>query len=231
MPVPRRSTRGFTLIEFMTVVGIIAIIAAVAASSLTRARPRSNLASITVELQSALHAARQRALASGEEVAVLVFPGFSPATGVTGRIIVYQDGDASLFDAAAAVNFDAYDPAVLAFGPRSEILATIDLPEGVTVGPRLGLGSGAALPAPWAGVPVTADCTFCDGNGAARRGAVVFDPRGRARFFAKAGPPLVVDGGSLSLIVTALEGASGRNQVRTLAIGSSAGNVRAFNNG
>lgn len=231
--VPRSvsSSRGVTLIEIMTVVGIIAILTAVTASSLTRSRPRANLTSITVTLQAALHAARQQALASGEEVAVMVFPGYSPATGVTGRVVIYQDGDASLFSASADVNFDDYDPAVEAHGPRSEIIGVIDLPDGIQVGPQTGLGTSAALPAPWGGIPVTADCTFCEGAGTDRRGAIVFDPRGRARFFSKTGPALSVDGGSLSLVIPALAGASGQNQIRTVAVGSSTGAIRAFNNG
>ena len=226
MPRPRRQAAGFTLIELMVVVAIIAIVATLAAVSLQRARPRANLAGAAVDLQALLHGARQQALASGWNVAVMIFPGYSPENDVVGRVIVYQDAEATLFDPTAAVNFDAYDPAVLASGPSSEIVSTLDLPPAVRVGPAVGMGATAKLVAPWASVPVNLDCTFCDGAGAARRGAVVFDPNGRASFYSKAGVALAVDGGSVSLQVPSL-GA----EVRTLAVGASTGAVTSFDNG
>ncbi len=226
MPRPGRRRAGFTLIEMMVTVAIMGIIVALATVSLQRARPRANLAGAAVDLQALLHGARQQALASGQNVAVMVFPGYSPGGDVVGRIVVYQDGDGTLFDATSADSIDGYDPAVLKCGPNSEIVSTLDLPPAVRIGPAVGMGATAKLVAPWTSVPVNLDCTFCDGAGAARRGAVVFDPRGRASFYSKAGVALAVDGGSVSLQVPSL-GA----EVRTLAVGASTGAVTSFDNG
>jgi prepilin-type N-terminal cleavage/methylation domain-containing protein len=226
VPRPDRRTSGFTLIEMMIVVAIMAIIGALAAVSMSRARPRATLAGATVDLQALLHGARQQALTSGQDVAVMFFTGYSPESDVVGRVIVYQDGDNTLFDAASDDRFDKYDPAVLKYAARSEIVTTLDLPATVRFGPAEGMGATAVLAAPWGSVPVNLDCTFCDGKDKDRRGAVVFDSRGRARFYTQAGAPLAVSGGSISLQIPAL-GA----QVRTLAVGATTGAVRSFNNG
>ena len=181
---------GVTLIELMIVVGVIVIITTLAGVSLQRARPRANLAGTAVELQSLLAGARQQAMASGWEVAVLIFPAHPTGGGATGRVIVYQDGDANFFLTTSTLNFDNYDPAVLAAGPSSEVITSLDLPSTVQFGPAAGMGTAAKLVAPYATIPVNADCTFCGGAGTARRGAVVFDSRGRATFHAAAGAAL-----------------------------------------
>lgn len=230
MPRPASSARGFTLVEMMTVVGIIAVVSTLAAVSISRARPRANLAGAASDLQALIHGARQQALVSGNDVAVLFFPGYSPEADVVGRVVVYEDGDHDFFDDAAAVNFAAYKPGDLGAGAKSEILSTLDLPSPVRIGPAAGMGAAAVLPAPLAAVPVNLDCTFCEGDKDDRRGALVFDARGRARFYSKNGAPLAVDGGSVSLEVPDL-GAGGKNQVRTLAVVGSTGAVRALNNG
>ncbi len=218
------------MIELMVVVAIIGAVAALATASLVRARPRANLTGAAVDLQSLLHAARQTALATGEDVAVMFFPAFDGPGDQVGRVVVYRDGERTFFDETAAVNFDDYQPGALAAGPRSEVVTTLDLPPAVRFGPADGQGAGAVLPAPWSTIPVNLDCTFCDGEKEARRGAVVFDSSGRATFHAKTGVALAVEGGSVSLEVPALE-TDGRRQIRTLAVGASTGAVRAINNG
>lgn len=221
MPRPIRPTYGFTLVELAVVLAIIGVITAAAALSLSRARPRADLASAAAELHAVLHGARARALASGNDVAVMVFPNHDLGNERLGRVIVYEDGDFSLFDAAAPVNLDGYDPALPAHGPRSEVVSVVDLPRRTRVGPATGLG--APLAAPYATVRVDSDCTFCAGAGAARRGAVVFDAAGAARFQSAAGAPLDVDGGSVSLTALDLAGPP----VRTLVIGAANGSLRA----
>lgn len=230
MPTRRRTPAGFTLIELMITVAIIAVVATAASVSLIRARPRANLSGAAVDLQALLHGARQQALVTGNDVAVMIFPGCAPSADVLGRVLVYEDGDHTLFDDKADVNLDTYDCKVLAHGPKSEISTSLDLPPGIQIGPATGFGAGAVLPAPLAAVPVNLDCTFCDGEKEARRGAVVFDSRGRARFHAATGAPLAVDGGSFSLEAPAL-GAGGQGQVKTLAIVGSTGAVRVVERG
>jgi len=207
------------------VVAIIAVVTGLATVSLARARPRANLASAATELHALVHGARQQALATGRDVAVLIFPASAAPGGATGRVVVYEDGDFTLFDDTAAVNFDDLDPAETATGPRSTVVTRFDLPVGVTFGPRAGIDP-ITLVAPYSGIPVDAECTFCEGAGAARRGAVVFDSHGRARFHSKNGPPLDAIGGSLHLTAPELG-----DEIRTLVVGGSTGSVRSLTNG
>lgn len=225
-------TRGFTLIEMMIVVAIIGVITALATVSLARSRPRATLAGAAADLQALLHGARQQALASGNDVAVVVFPHQPTPGGAEGRIVVVADGDHYLLDDKQPdFNLDGLKGEQVAVGPNSERVATLDLPAGITIGPLTGLGAKVTLVAPYAGIPVDADCTFCDGDKEARRGAILFDGRGRARFYAKVGPPLAVEGGSLSITAPALQDAAGAGATRTLAVGASTGTIRAINGG
>jgi prepilin-type N-terminal cleavage/methylation domain-containing protein len=228
-----RKPRGVTLIELMVVVAIIAGIAAYAGFRMTRARPRASLSSATIELRALLHQARSQALVSGADVWVMVFPGVSGDARSLGRVVVYQDGLFNFFVAGSAVHFGGYNPLTLGAGKdaggnfKAEVITTFDLPPDVTFGPAAGLGATATLKAPFASIPVTAECTFCAGTGTARRGAVVFDPRGRARFYNADGLPLPVDGGSLSLTSTELVNAT--PLIRLVAITATTGSLQSVN--
>ena len=219
-----RGRRGFTLLEVTVTVAIAVIITALAYTSLWRLRPRAQLANVAAELDSLLHGARLSAMANGKNVAVLFFPQYANGQG-TGRVVVYQDGNYTLFSSAAAVNFEGYAPGSPAADTASEVLDTYDLPRGVVIGPPAGMGSSATLAAPLAGLDVTRACTFCGGL-ADGRGAVVFDPRGRATFYGQnapvAQPPV---GASVSLYASDVEG------TRTIVITGATGALRVFNNG
>jgi prepilin-type N-terminal cleavage/methylation domain-containing protein len=214
--------RGFTLIEAAITIAVVAIIAALAFSSFWRQKPRASLATTTAELQSLLHGARQTALSTGHDVVVMIFPDYTSGTSV-GRVILYEDGDYDFFT-GGTVNFATYNPTTQPTGGRSQVLDTVDLPFGVTVGPAVGMGTGATLPDPYASVKVDAACSFCATTGD-HRGAVRFDSRGRASFY-QAGTALTgVAGASLTLQAEAVGGQ------RTLVISSSNGAVRALSNG
>jgi len=228
---------GFTLIEMVIVISIVAILAAAAVASLKRGRNRASLLAATTELASLLHQARQTALGTGTPVAVLLYKGYSaPGSGATGYAIVYQDACFDFFTGGATcgVTYATYDPSVLAFGTsgttKSAVLDTMALPPGVIVGPATGMGTGTALRAPIAGIPVDVDCSFCGATG----GAVVFDASGQASFYSLAGGsqtgPLAVNGGaSVSLgydpAITTVTGQ------RTLVILSASGVVRVLGGG
>ncbi len=235
----REPSAGFTLIELAVVIAIVAILSTIAYSSLARNKPRANLASAAVELQALLHEARQSALASGEPVAVLFYPGYSgPGTaGATGYVIVYQDACFDFFTGGGTcgVAYGTYDPALLAAGTngalQSAVLDTMSLPTGVAVGPAAAMGAGARLPAPLAGVPVDAACAFCGTTG----GAVRFDPRGQASFYGLSGttvtgPLPLTEGASLSLGFDPAVAPDMSGQ-RTLVILSASGAVQAINGG
>ncbi len=230
---PKRRPRGFTLIELMVVVAVIAVVAGLATIGMGRARPRASLNGASVELRALLHQARQQALVSGADVAVLFYPGVSAATDSLGRVVVYQDALFNFFNPGSAVHFGAYDPIALGSATnaagvvKGEVIETFNLPNGVTFGPATGMGTSATLPAPFITIPVTSECSFCLGAGTARRGAVVFDHRGRARFYRTDGPPLVVDGGSISLTAAEIQGAT--PLVRLVAITATTGSLQSVN--
>jgi len=220
----RRSQRAFTLLEVAIVIAIALVLATLGYSSLSRLRPRAHLSDAASELTALVHGARQQALATGHNVAVLVFPDYVGPNG-TGRVIIYEDGDFNLFNAAANPNFANYNPAVPAHGPNSTLIATWDVPSSVTIGPLTGAGAAAVLPAPYATIPVNADCSFC-GALALRRGAVVFDAHGYASFYSNVGLALPnLTGGSLSLAAPDVNGQ------RTLLVTAATGSVTLWNQG
>lgn len=216
---------GFTLIEIAIVVAVIGVLTALAYGSIARQRPRANLASTTAEFHALLHGARLTAMANGRNVVAMVFPTFRNREGGTGRVILYEDGDFDFFSAAAVVNFGGYAPATLSAGVRSQVLEVIDLPPAVQVGPATGMGAGATLVAPLDGIAVDVSCGFCAAGGD-RRGAVMFDPRGRAWFYSQNGAPnAVTKGASISFEAPEVTGS------RTVVITNATGAVRTFNNG
>lgn len=223
----QRVHRGFTLVELAVVVAIVGVIGGLAWSNLWRLRPRAQMADASNELVALLHGARQHALATGNDVVVMVFPQFA-IRGSTGRVIVYEDGDASFLTAGSPLNFAAYDPAVLAAGSRSSVVADYEFPRNIVVGPAAGAGAAAALFAPLAGIPINVDCSFCRAGGD-RRGAIRFDSRGRAFFYSDntgVGQPAAnVVGGSLSLTTLEVGGQ------RTLIVTSGTGSVTLHNQG
>lgn len=223
---PRLSSKssGFTIVELMVVVAIIAALAAAAWLNLGRHRPRAQLATAAQELQALLHGARLQALSSGHDVVVLVFPAFAGPGGETGRVVILEDATFDFFVDGASPNFDDYDPAKPAHGPGGQVVATLDLPPGTMVGPSA--GRSMTLPAPWGSVTTSSSCSFCAASGD-RRGAIRFDLRGRASFFSANGAPMETASGE-SLTVTSLPEVPG---LRTLVVSASGGAIMAFNDG
>jgi prepilin-type N-terminal cleavage/methylation domain-containing protein len=219
--------RGFTLVELAVVMAIIVALGALAWANLWRLRPRAQLADATSELVALVHGARQHALATSNDVVVMVFPTYAES-GSVGRVVVYEDGNADFFSDAATLNFGNYEPGVLKHADRSSVIADYDLPRNVVIGPAAGAGASSALVAPLAGIPIDVDCSFCRADGD-RRGAIRFDSRGRARFYsANTGvgqPATNVVGGSLSLAAPEVGGQ------RTLIVTSGTGSVTLRNQG
>ncbi len=222
--------RGFTLLEMMVVVAVIAVVATTALLTFGRQKPRSRLVGAAVELQALLHAARQNALSSGFPTVVMVFPGYS-SSGGAGRVIVYEDHEGTFFNATATVNFGSYNPATEAAGAQSLVLGDLDLPREVAVGPPDGQGGSALMAAPFDRVPINAACTFCGAD----RGAIAFDVRGQATFYAGNGAPAVLQGGSLSFYnpsdTPATDTAANATAIRTVTVMAATGAVRVLKKG
>lgn len=219
-PRPVKRARGFTILELIVVVGIAAILAALSYTALFRNRPRADLMTATTELHALLRGARQNALSSSRDTVVMFFPQAANPTGGVGRVLIVEDPTHTLFGAPTP-NFGSYDPTQPgeAVGP---LLDKLELPKGVTVG--LGGATAPTLQPPYANIAAAA-CSFCSGGGDLR-GAVVFDSRGRARFYSAAGAPLSVVGGTI-----ALQGSNEIAGFRMLIITSATGSVRVLNEG
>lgn len=212
--------RGFTMIEMAIVVAIIGIVTAMAWSTLSASRPRQSLSNAAAELQAIVHGARQQALATNHDVVVMLFPAEPNRLGGTGRVVVVEDQNSSMFLDASVPNFGNYDAALPAFpAPLTQEPTVFDLPPGVT----FGTARAAALQPPLDTVPIATGCTFCDAGQV--RGAIRFDERGRATFYAANGAPLAAGTGQ-SLSLTSAPDLPG---YRTLVVTSGSGAVLAFN--
>jgi hypothetical protein len=226
------------------VVAIIAILAAITVDSMRRSKPRATLSNVSAELQSLVHGARLQAMASGSNVAVMVFPDYQSTSGL-GRIVVYQESTKasdSLFTVGAPLLFDDYDPKSPAATPPGQVITTYDLPAGIYFGPDVGLGVDSP-PFPYKGITTNVRCSFCADSAVGLHGAIVFASNGQARFYSATGPAAVTTGGSFSICASDLltigtskmvcgpETATGVFSTSTLVITTASGTGRTFKNG
>jgi len=209
-------SRGYTLLELMITVAVIGIVAAASITYLGGFRRRVSLQSMMHEVDALMGEARLRAIENGRNNLVLFYP---PTAARPGRIVHYEDA-ASTFFGAAVPNFGSLDPMAPVAGGSSVVVDTITMPSTANIG-----ASGiAALPAPLATIAVNTACGFCAAGGD-RRGAVVFDSRGRASFYSGVGAALVVNGGaSISFV-------DSQSTARWLLVVTSGGGVQLINNG
>jgi hypothetical protein len=170
---------------------IAVILAVLAYSSLVRLRPRARLADVTADLTGFIHNARQNALATGHYTIVMFFPQQANSARGVGRVLAYEDTGFQFFSTTPPThpNFHDFDASTTGGIASENLLGSIDLPPGIAFG--LGGVSAPTLAAPYSGVAAS-QCNFCSTTGDGR-GAIVFDSRGRARFYSQ------TDAGPLSL--------------------------------
>jgi prepilin-type N-terminal cleavage/methylation domain-containing protein len=214
----RTSTRGFTVLELAIAVAIVAIVATLAYTSLALARPRATLQSTAAELSALLKNARQNGLATGHPTVVVLLPNQPNASAGTGRFLVYEDPAFTFVTAAGTPNLGTLDPTTYAGGQGTTLLGSLELPPQVAV--SLNGRSPPALPAPFDVVAASA-CNFCSASGDGR-GAIVFDARGRARFYSGVGAESASAGATIALAGAELAG------FELLVVMPATGAVKAF---
>jgi prepilin-type N-terminal cleavage/methylation domain-containing protein len=217
-----RRAGGFTVLEMVVTVAILAALAALAYPALSLMRPRATFADVSAEVAGLLYNARQNALATGHYTVVMVFPNQANLVGGTGRLVAYEDETFKFMTTTATPRFDGWDASKTAGVAAWNLVGSVELPRGITFG--LGGAAAPSLPAPYDAVTATA-CNFCKAGGDGR-GAVVFDSRGRAQFFPQCGPALSLGAGTLAL--TASPAISG---YRLFLITPSTGAVRPYGPG
>jgi len=186
-----RLPRGFTLVEMITAVAVIAVLAGISALALSRLKNRGNFSSAAGDFLATLRTARAEAFARGNDTVVVV-------DMAGGRFWAIEDVDGNFALAS-------FDPAAPAPSP-DRLIYQGQLPDGTSFGPLDGWGS--ALPPPYSGVPtgftnivfpdggsggfadISVDggsaapnfkpCSFCDTS--SKLGAIVFLPSGGAIF-------------------------------------------------
>jgi prepilin-type N-terminal cleavage/methylation domain-containing protein len=224
-----RTPRGFTIIELLTVLAIVGVLAGMSSMALTRLKTRGSFSSATGDFISTLRTARAEAFARGDDTVVIVDVG-------TGRWWSVEDIDGNF-------TLDAFDPANPAPAP-DRLMSSGEMAPGTSFGPLNGWGR--ALAPPLAGIPTgytqlpdggTADistdggsaapnfkyCSFCDTT--TKLGAIIFQPSGGATF---SGGPLGV-GQQISLqdILSQADGGAGATGIIDFAIVGATGSSEA----
>jgi prepilin-type N-terminal cleavage/methylation domain-containing protein len=165
--------RGVTLLELAVVLGIIAIMTALAVGSLQRVKSRASFSGVSNEVVSELKRTRIEALNKGVYTAFIINTNATGANANTWWGIQTTNG----FDLPTFQS----NPWGCNTPPSCVILTNGTLPTGISFGPATGYG--AALPAPLNGIALaaTSKCSFC-ASSPAGWGSVLFSPGGAPTF-------------------------------------------------
>jgi prepilin-type N-terminal cleavage/methylation domain-containing protein len=185
---------GFTIVEMLTAMAIIAVLAGLSVVAMNRLKARGNFSSATGDFIGALRAARAEAFARGDNTVMVV--------DISGQQWW------TIEDVAGTFTLTGFVPSAPVWPTGDRLISSGVLPNSVIFGPANGWGT--ALPAPFSGIPtgfvnlpdggvanITADggssspnfnyCSFCDPG--TKLGAITFLPSGGALF---SGGPLTM---------------------------------------
>jgi prepilin-type N-terminal cleavage/methylation domain-containing protein len=187
MPYP--STRGFTLIEMLTVVAIIAIMAALSVGGIEYMNKRAQFSSASAQLFGSLRRTQAEAAGRGDYTAFVIDTAGGRYWGIE----------------TAPFDVSTFNPA----SPPGTLIVADTLPSGSGFGPDGGFSG--TVPWPFSGVPISSGaspfCSFCISNG---YGAIFFEPGGPIAF-SPGGP----DGGLQQFTMTGQYGTA----TRTILVG------------
>jgi prepilin-type N-terminal cleavage/methylation domain-containing protein len=191
LPHARRGfSAGFTLIELMTVVVLIGIVSGLGIAYLGNFKRRGNFATATGDLQVALRMAKAEAYNRGTSVVFIV-------DTAGGKYYVVEDVVNGINIATTAFNPNAL-PSTVTPPVNDKMIMQGTFPSTVSFASAPPTNYATALPAPYASLPVTNGCTFCNSSGTnAGFGSITFAIGSGAVFSNPTAPPSA--GGTMTI--------------------------------
>lgn len=193
LPHARRGfSAGFTLIEMMTVVVLIGIVSGLGVAYLSNFKRRGNYATAIGDLQVALRIAKAEAYNRGTPVVFIV-------DTAGGNYYVVEDVANGINIATTAFNPNALPSIVTVTPPvNDKMIMQGTFPSTVSFASAPPTIYATALPAPYASLPVTTGCTFCNSSGInAGFGSITFAIGSGAVFSNPTTPPSA--GGTMTI--------------------------------
>ena len=205
-----RSLRGFTLIEIVVVLGIVAVIAGISLGSLNKMQTRASYGVASNELVSGLRRTRAEAFGRATQTAFIIDTVGGRWWGI---------------EAAIGFSVDTFNPA-----SPGTVIVSGTLPTGTSFGPTAGYAQ--ALAAPLAGVPMLSAaspnylyCSFCNPSTPnVGFGMVTFQPGATATFSGLSSAAAAKVGQQFTLTGTA----SGPARYMAIAIVARTGATQVF---
>ena len=175
-----KSARGVTLIEIAVALAILAIVTALGVATMSGARPRMDVNSMSAQFAAKVGEAQVRALRNRRDVWLIIYVSGGPDEATeNGGYFIYEP-------LSGTFNFAGYS---VADGPAAQTPGDV-VSSHLWFRPEIKSGRvsfadpPAAIPldGPFAGTTVNQACTFCTDHADGFRGAMVFSPDGEVMF-------------------------------------------------